>query len=354
MKIGLLTFHDGINYGAYLQVYSLYHVLLQLGAEPEVLNYKGFFHWAWEYRCLLWTKRPARLFANIKKLLRFKRCQKLLTQTAFTFYRNRLPQYDKVIVGSDEIWNYSVAHRDTIYFGIGVPAREKYAYAASFGSVRRDDTFPKVLLEGLKTFQKIAVRDENSLQLMQRNLPEKECIKVLDPTLLYDFDAEAIDPTEQNYILLYATCDAIPESIQNEIVAFARQNNKALVAVGYYMPWCDKNFDSLTPFEWIGFFKCADMVVTTMFHGTMFSIKYQREFCTILEPYRVNKLKDLLVELGLASRLYAAQRGLTEIFADSIDYAAVNEYLKVKKAFSVDYIKEIIHEENKDLYSNDR
>jgi hypothetical protein len=342
MKIGILTFHDGINYGAYLQVYSLYHVLQNLGAEPEILNYKGFFHWRWEYRWLLWTKQPMRLVSNLKKLIGFKRCQKLLKQTKFTFRRTGLPHYDKVVVGSDEIWNYSVPHRDDIYFGVGLSAREKYAYAASFGSVKENAEIPEKLLNSLKTFKKISVRDENSMQLMRRNLPEKECIKVLDPTLLYDFDGKEIEPCEKDYILIYTTHNAIAESVQNEIIAFAKKRNKTLIAVGYHMSWCEKNFDTLTPFEWIGFFKCADMVITTMFHGTMFSIKYQKEFCTILEPYRVNKLKDLLIELGLESRLYDNARGLDGVFDALTDYVLVEERLKERKKISFDYIREIV------------
>lgn len=350
MKIGILTFHDGINYGAYLQVYSLYRTLQKLGAEPEILNYKGFFHWRWEYRCLIWTKRPARLAANLKKLIAFKGCQKLLKQTSFTFHRTCLPNYDKVIVGSDEIWNYSVAHGDDIYFGIGVPAREKYAYAASFGSVDENDEIPKKLLSGLETFRNISVRDENSMRLLQRNLPQKECIKVLDPTLLYDFNGEEVEPVEKNYILIYTTDNAIPVSVRNEIISFARQHNRTLVAVGYHMPWCEKNFNTLNPFEWVGFFKCADMIVTTMFHGTMFSIKYKKEFCTILEPYRVNKLKDLLTEFGLEKRIYQEKSGLEDVFHAPIDYVSVEACLKERKKISFDYIKRIIGKGNCDLH----
>ena len=352
MKIGILTFHDGINYGAYLQVYSLYHVLQNLGAEPEILNYKGFFHWRWEYRCLLWTKRPTRLVANLKKLFEFKRCQKKLKQTSFTFYRKHLPYYDKVIVGSDEIWNYSVAHRDDIYFGIGLPAREKYAYAASFGSVSQDDNIPANLLSGLQTFKKISVRDENSMTLIRHNLPQKECVKVLDPTLLYDFNGEEVEPIEKNYVLIYTTYNAISEAVQNEIIKFAKKHNKTLIAVGYYMPWCEKNFDTLNPFEWIGFFKCADMVITTMFHGTMFSIKYKRAFCTILEPYRVNKLKDLLTEFGLGNRIYDEKKGVEGVLNIPIDYPLLEGRLRERKQMSIDYIKSVIEEDNLSLHNS--
>ena len=40
MKIGILTFHFGNNYGGLLQCYALQEVLKRAGYEVEIINYR--------------------------------------------------------------------------------------------------------------------------------------------------------------------------------------------------------------------------------------------------------------------------------------------------------------------------
>ena len=42
--IGILTYHDGFNYGAYLQVYALQNTLKDHGVENVIINYKIEFY----------------------------------------------------------------------------------------------------------------------------------------------------------------------------------------------------------------------------------------------------------------------------------------------------------------------
>ena len=40
MKIGILTFHNALNYGAVLQCYALQHYLQAKGHDAEVIDYR--------------------------------------------------------------------------------------------------------------------------------------------------------------------------------------------------------------------------------------------------------------------------------------------------------------------------
>ena len=40
MKIGILTFHRAINYGAVLQCYALYTTLQSMGHDVEIIDYR--------------------------------------------------------------------------------------------------------------------------------------------------------------------------------------------------------------------------------------------------------------------------------------------------------------------------
>ena len=58
MKIGILTFHDGINHGAFFQAFSTYSFLKANGYDVEIINYKNKRHWFTEYRTFLLKINP--------------------------------------------------------------------------------------------------------------------------------------------------------------------------------------------------------------------------------------------------------------------------------------------------------
>jgi hypothetical protein len=40
VKTGIITFHRSINYGSALQAWALAHILSQMGAGPEIIDYE--------------------------------------------------------------------------------------------------------------------------------------------------------------------------------------------------------------------------------------------------------------------------------------------------------------------------
>ena len=85
MKIGILTFHDGVNHGAFFQVYGLYKSLKSLGCNVEIINYKNFRHWVAENRIFLITKNPFILLQNFIKIVKFRRGLQKFCMTKFSF-----------------------------------------------------------------------------------------------------------------------------------------------------------------------------------------------------------------------------------------------------------------------------
>lgn len=82
---------------------------------------------------------------------------------------------------------------------------------------------------------------------------------------------------------------------------FAEQKQKMIVTLGFWMPWADE-YVLASPLEVLAYIKHADYVVTDTFHGTVFSIKYQTSFATIIRRSNQEKLGDLLDTFELQSR----------------------------------------------------
>jgi len=340
-KVGILTFHDGINYGAFLQVYCLYHTIRDMGFMVEVINYKNITHWLKEWAYFLLTTKS---IANMRKIAKFRRSQGILQQSDFAFKIQKIiakKAYDFIVVGSDEVWNVNncMFGFDPVYFGVNCSSRW-ISYAPSFGSTNLDDNTLARIKSAINRFDNISVRDENSariVELLTDHLPHI----VPDPTLLRETPELEIDPEiEYQYCLVYSAKHfSINE--RNEIIAFAQQNDKKLVSVGAERDWCFASISDAGVGEWLGLYKHADFIFTTMFHGTLFSIKYNKPFCLFLDPYRRNKFYPILSLLSLEGRLY--NKGcLKDILSCDIDYETVSNRLYSFKLKGISILKNFL------------
>ena len=343
--IGILTFHDGINHGGYLQVYSLSHYIESCGFNVEVINYKNMRHWFNEYKCVLRTKNPFLFMKMLKKVIVFKKSQSLIPFGRFTFNTNKIGNrhYDTVVVGSDEVWNYQqpIVGYDLTYFGRNIKAKRLISYAASFGAVRVEEgNIPSDIYSLINKFDRISVRDSNSLSIIER-IGRNDAKLVADPVFLIDLPINNAQLDEKDFILIYAA--GLSVDLQEEIRFFARRMGKKLISIGYMNRWCDKNVIAIDPFKWLAYFKEASLVITSMFHGTMISIKYGKQFCTLVDPYRVNKFKGIMEKLELVNRIKDNETSLDKIFASKIDYARVQGLLEVFTQDSKDYLQQALY-----------
>jgi hypothetical protein len=336
MQVKILSMQRVINYGSFMQAYALKRVVEGYG------HAVGF--------CDFVPGQPRHLGAKVVPDTRLDKLRKLprllksplgyLAKRRFhrelrqTFQQVAWPllglsaapdlDYDAdiFIVGSDEVFNYTQNHvfgYVPAFFGHGVSARRIISYAASagyanVGDIERDGMADEIS-SGLRRFTGLGVRDQNTFEIAAR-YGAIEPRLVIDPTLIYDFDAEvaaaAAKPIpglgDAPYLLVYAYNGRLdsPEEIAS-IRQVARARGWRLVSAGFHHDWCDANL-VVTPFELLRLFSRAQAVVTDTFHGSIFSIKFRRPFVSLLRVAsrrgsNSNKLEYLLRQLGLESRI---------------------------------------------------
>lgn len=84
---------------------------------------------------------------------------------------------------------------------------------------------------------------------------------------------------------------------------------------------------------------------THTFHGTVFSIKYNKQFGTLIrkgngEKYgNYEKLNDLLSTFNLNNREIKTISDLDFILNSKIDYKSVNEIIAVNRKNTLEYLK---------------
>lgn len=354
MKIGILTFHCAHNYGAVLQCYATQEFLRSKGHDVEIINYRP------QYLLqpyLLFNKRriinrsPIRMLKNIIKEFLFFNTRYKRWKGFEKFIKNRLilsecvektsipSKYDIYIVGSDQIWNNGITDGDDIYFckfPFEKGCKKYISYAASMEATVLDTNRSYNHL--LRDFDAISVREENIQNLLTpyTNLPIQH---VLDPTLMVSpkiWDSlPSKSDNKDKYVVVYQVVGnpntiRIAEYIAKQIGAKV----KILVA------WIGRNssikFQDATPEEFVDTIRNAACVVTTSFHGTAFSVIFNRPFYTIkLSNSGNTRSASLLKSISLEDRLI----GINDFPSYSdIDYNNVNNKLEILRKESQEFI----------------
>ena len=239
MKVGILTFHRALNYGAVLQCYSLKAVLENLGHLVEIIDYRP--HYVEKYRKLFYWNdfKKKSLVEKILYIIRLpfiyhnKRRASLAFDTflnsSFRFSGivtgiNDIPSnYDIIIFGSDQIWSPKICKGfDPVFFGQFEKKNCRFiSYAASL------EEFPsftmsqwKEITELLSHFDAVSVREkEFKKELSIRTQQNIEW--VVDPTLLISsniLEKVAIKPHFDKYVLLFTVQEGnLPYKLATQI-----------------------------------------------------------------------------------------------------------------------------------------
>ena len=347
MKIGIVTVHDSANYGSFLQGYALYHILENWGHEVYFIRtrekkyVKQIFCPKISKKNLL--KHPVNTWkAHCQGKEKYENFQKELEQFCVLEHWNDI-KLDKIILGSDEIWNVKTpAFRREIFYGIGMENVTTYAVSAGAATLEQLEEYP-ALVEGIKKINNILVRDVNTKIIVEQitgNVPKMVC----DPTFLLPVSAYvSADQTvvmnqKQKYILIYSY--RIKEPLKNNIIKFAKENNLKMVAACMNHDWCDE-FVNGSPLKFCEILLDAEYVVTTTFHGTIFSFLNHKKF--VVEPFSP-KVNDVLEKVGLEDALI--EEGISyERFKQALqngnyDYAAVEEKIAYWRERSLELLKE--------------
>ena len=99
-------------------------------------------------------------------------------------------------------------------------------------------------------------------------------------------------------------------------------------------------------YSFISYIKNAEFVISNSFHGTAFSIIFERQFIVVNRKEAINtRMRDLLRILNIENRLISENYDLNNII-EEIDYKILEKYLTKKVKLSKEYIKEVTSSKN--------
>lgn len=375
MKIGIVTLPFNWNYGGILQTYALQVALKEMGHEAITIN-RNTVLMSTKMKILSFVRRTILKVVFRKdvvlrtwptkqeeKLIRQHTDRFIVEHVATTdlfkseadFNGIRKYGFEAFISGSDQVWRpkYSPSLKNHFLGFLGNDSEAKrISYAASFGvdnwEFNGQDT--KVCSDLAKKYKAISVREDSAIELCKKQLGV-DAELVLDPTLLVAKEKyialvekdgiEKMPGTLFNYVL-----DLTPEKVQfiqkaaNQLglVAFSSTAGGSFRDLGKKrLNECI--FPPLT--QWLRGFVDAKFIITDSFHGTAFSIIFNKQFISIGNKKRgITRFSSLLKMLGLEDRLIFdfGDDSLLKL-QNTIDFMAVNKKLEIKKKESLDFLK---------------
>lgn len=368
-KVGILTFHRARNIGTCLQAYALQKYLEDQKKTVEFIDYRpqyiedSFGIFIKElYRqakgnakkiVLFWIKTILRLpFSSIRerKFGAFRKEHLKISQK--TFYKreemkNIDEEYSHIFFGSDQVWNPQLTEGiDTVFFGdFGADKVIKASYAASLGANVLTVVEQEKLRRSVEYLDYVGVREESAKAILEE-LNVKNVIVNIDPTLLVDksvWDSISKPSTQkEKYILVYTL--EINEELIKIVREISEKKNMKVVCLDMKNRYGKHGSSKYTtdPTEFIGLVEEAEYVITNSFHGTVFSIIYEKKFLSIPHMTRSTRVKDLLSKLGIEERMVFTKKECIDIDAD-IDYISVKKKLDLVKKESQEYIKMVLN-----------
>jgi len=269
-------------------------------------------------------------------------------------------EYSKFVLGSDQVW-HPINYGSHYYTMEWIPEQiKKITYAASFGV----SNIPKYQIKGTKKFlgriDNISVREQQGAQIVYDMINKKVPV-VVDPTLLLDSDmwgGISANIQDKDYIFCYFLGDN--KMAREMAIAMKKKTGKKIFSIPCMdeinledLKFGDKQLYDVGPSEFLSYIKNAAYVITDSFHGTVFSVLFNKQFVVYNRYNNKNKnstnsrIDTLLLKIELENRRVLNNCSTEEsvnILLGAIDYSKVNFKVSELKSESIEYLKCVLKE----------
>lgn len=371
MRIGILTVPFNNNYGGYLQSFALILTLKKLGHSPTIIMRRHLKHDISFYekakfflRGIVKTIITLQIhpcFYSVentfihkgKEMHRFVN-KYIQPQSKYIYTTSELKRYcknrfDAYIVGSDQVWRAKyvpgIIGNMFLDFTEGWDVK-RIAYAASFGTNEPEysENEKKECGKLLEKFDAVSFRERSGLKVIDYfgwfiHNPQV----VLDPTLLLSKeDYNKYLPMKNEQVEGKIFCYVLDKNIDSRQLINSVQSelNKSLCEISNI-----QNGDCILPSIefWLTAIRDADFIVTDSFHGTVFSVIFEKAFAVIPNFSRgVERFQSLLEPLGLEEHIINDNTNIERLF--NTNWISVREKIRSQVAESILFINKAFEE----------
>lgn len=356
-KILIFTFQRANNYGALLQAYALQRFLEKKDYKCQICDYRNetienpYKLICFENLSLInIIKQIIKLFIfglstnkRIKSFDKFRNDYLKLSLPVKSVEDLRKIDYkpDVYITGSDQVWNPNIVGELSDIYALNIADDvKKVSYAASVGDTSYINEYKEQFLTKLRNIDNLSVREKDTKEVLS-NMLNRKIDTTIDPTLLLsNEDWNLILPQfekNENYIFTYYVASSNKYfEVVNYVSALKKQKIVHCSKKKCEYKKGSKSIYDLGPIEFINYIKNSDMVITSSFHATVFSLIFHKEFVVVLNESAGERIRTLLSIVGLEDRMLRDISDLDNL--KQIDWNFVDTKLSEEKNKSIDWL----------------
>lgn len=341
MDFNIVTFHTAYNHGAVLQTYALQEFIIQLGYSAGIYDYRPPFTNSY-------TGIKGKLFRTLRRLneKEYIEKEKRFQEFVKSNLNLNLDRNCKIFVsGSDQVWN-PAGSMNPIYFLQFVNDQfYRASYAASMGVSRVPEIKRELFEKYIQRFDSVSVREEDVKSCVQEFYKGTIDVNV-DPTLLmpkefWEEQMNEVPNMPEKYILAYIL--HLPKNANRLLKWLQKETGAKIVLIDgqgamTHLVKNDISLHNIGPKEFLWLVAHANSVVTSSFHGTAFSVIFQKEFYSIVNPAAPSRINSLLGLCGLQPVKETDMEFSRNIL---IDWTMVDAVLFREREKSADYIRRV-------------
>lgn len=368
-KIGMLSFHESLSYGATLQCFALQTVLKEMGYNTEFIDFQREKSTdqkkiRQDFSTKTFLKNVViQLALRLQNIIQAK--NNALVEKAFKDFKQEYISvgseqlcsidelyaanldYNIYLTGSDQVWNPYNSILEVYGLGFVPENINTIAYAASIGVSEIPFERKEYMYDAIHKVKHISCREYEGAkaltELLGRNVDN-----VLDPTLLLSKEEwnkyESRRQTPDKYVLCFFLGSLeYPRKIAREL---AKRNGCKMIVI----PGSPKDAfikgglaKGCGPSDFLKLFHDATFICTDSFHGTAFSVNYNKPFYSFCrrgyndKTSYLSRIRDLLDILGLSERLIYPNSKV-EYYIPLMDYSFANSVLEDERTKSMDFL----------------
>lgn len=357
--VAIVTIFDNFNNGTYLQAFATSYVVQKLGYKVLFVDYCREFNRYSLFWKQLWHNPFKQMLAFVSYVRRRRAMQSIVSSNfemtksyvGYASLENNPPIADVYLTGSDQVWN--TLHNNGVdrafFWGeIKETSKKIISYAASIGLDKFENKDKKQIYELLSRYSCISVREQSAVVIL-KDLGLASTL-VLDPTLLLDkaewLSALSIQNSnaETPYILLYSVetseQDVLLEKMAMQISEYLRIPILQMCFGTKRMKgYVSRYVENPLPRDFIYLMAHASFVIACSFHGTAFSINFNKPFASIIPVKYKSRTVSLLNEFGLLDHFITDESQIDSRKLCNVDYDRVNNLLNEKRLCSIDFLE---------------
>ncbi len=361
-RCGIITYHFAVNYGAVLQSYALRASLNNSGMDTHVINYvtntqrnnnslyrkgnglkggiKNAFLLPFHFQR---SKRQSRFQNFVNENILGEKTDVISDLVALKV--NVDSNYDCIISGSDQVFNPKIIDFNNAFFYPFKTEAKKIGYAVSSGGATVQELL--VFKDYIDDFDVITARENTTIEVLSK-ITDKNVVEVCDPVFLLkkeDWSKIATSVKVHDYLLCYFVKFTDIDKKIKLAERIAKEKGLKLLILSARITKYNFTHTVISdagPIEFVSYFANADYICTDSFHGTSFSLIFNKPFTTIekREESADGRKTNILRKANALNSVYYLGDVWNE--PEALDYEEVNRRLEEIRNESMYVLLEVI------------